>query len=121
MVRAVRRRLGGLVVATVVAAALYWLVGDPGLAAVAGIVWGVAVLVTLRISGLHPDSATGAEWGDRRWTAVGVGAVTLAALVGVSPTLPVGDSLRFGLGLLVLGSGFAGYATGSMAELERGE
>lgn len=41
-------------------------------------------------------------WADKRWTGLSVGLVTLAALVGVSPTLPIAADLRFGLAFLVL-------------------
>jgi len=45
--------------------------------------------------------------------------MTLAALIGVSPALPISPDLRLGLGFLVIGAGFVGYTTGTMAELER--
>lgn len=119
MVRALVHRLVGLLVALVVGVGLHWLVGDVTLASVTGLTWGVGAVVTLRIARLYPAHATGTTWTDRRWTGLGVGLVTLAALVGVSPTLPVSDELRFGLGFLVLGAGFAGYVTATVAELER--
>ena len=112
-------RLVGLLVAVVLSGGLYWVVGDPGLAAVTGIVWGSGILITLRIARLYPSHAKGESWNDTRWTGISTGLTTLAALVGVSPTVPISAELRLGLGILVLGTGFLGYVAATMAELER--
>jgi protein-L-isoaspartate O-methyltransferase len=45
--------------------------------------------------------------------------VTLAATIGVSPTLQISTELRLALGVLVIGAGTVGYTTATMAELER--
>jgi hypothetical protein len=119
MNRRVRDRLASLAVAVLVGGGLYWLVGTPVLAAVTGIVWGVAALVTLRAGRLNRAHATGDGWNDRRWTGLATGLVTLAAVVGVGPGLPVSSELGLGLGTLVIGVGYAGYVTGAMAEADR--
>jgi len=113
--------LAGFVLGVVVGAGQYWLVGDVGLAVVTGVLWAAGLLLTLRVGRLYPSHATGETWRDKRWTGLSVGLITLAALVGVSPTLPVTGELRLGLGLLVLGAGFAGYVSGTLAEVERAE
>lgn len=119
MTRSSIQRLVGLVVAVIVGVALYWLVGNVGLAAVAGTIWGIGIAIVLYIARQYPSRVTGTAWTDKRWTGLGVGLVTLASLVGVSPTLPISADLRLALGILVLGAGTVGYVTGSVAEMER--
>jgi len=107
----------GFVLGVVVGAGQYWLVGDVGLAVVTGVLWAVGLLLTLRVGRLYPSHATGERWRDKRWTGLSVGLITLGALVGVSPTLPVTGELRLGLGLLVLEAGFVGYVSGTLVEV----
>lgn len=109
----------GLLVTLVVSGGLYWFVGNVGLAAVTGLTWGSGLLITLRIARQRPAHTTGDSWKDKRWTVVSTGLMTLAALVGVNPTLPIETDTRLALGLLVIGVSFVGYTAGTMAELER--
>jgi hypothetical protein len=112
-------RLAGIFVILVVSGGLYWFVDDFALAAVTGLTWGSGLIITLRIARQYPSHTTGDSWRDKRWTGLSTGLITLAALVGVSPALPISPDLRLGLGLLVIGAGFVGYTAGTMAELER--
>ena len=111
--------LAGIFVAVVVSSGLYWLIGDVALAAVTGLMWGSGVLITLRIARQHPPHTTGEGWRDKRWTGLSAGLITPAAFLGVSPVLPISPDLRLGLVFLVIGAGFVGYTTGTMAERER--
>lgn len=99
------------------AVGLYW--GYPSLAVVTGLCWAGGLKLTLRIGHLYPAYATGETWADKRWSMLGVGLVSLAGLIGVSPLLPISNELRLGLGFLVLGAGLAAYSTGTLAVLER--
>jgi len=119
MPRSTRDALVALLVAVAIGGGLYWIGGHASLAVVTGICWGCGLGVTARIGQLYPAYATGETWDDKRWTGLGVGLVSLAALVGVSPFLPVSSALRLELGFLVVGAGLASYATGTMAVLER--
>jgi len=112
-------RVVGILVTLTISGGIYWFVEDFGLAVVTGLIWGSSLLIILRIARLYPSHMTGNGWSDGRWTGVSTGLTTLAALVGVSPTLPISAELRLGLGFLVLGAGFVGYTAGTMAELER--
>ncbi|WP_396612588.1 sterol desaturase [Haloferax sp. S1W] len=109
----------GFLVAILVSGGLYWLVGNVGLAVVTGILWGTGATITLSMRQQYPSHSTGDAWKDKRWTGLSAGLVTLAATLGVSPTLPVSAELRLGLGFLVVGVGFVGYTAATMAELER--
>ncbi len=111
-------RLVGILVTLVVTGGLYWFVGHFRLAAVTGLLLGSGLLMTLRMV-QYPSYKTSNSWKSGRWTALGAGLYTLAAAVGVGPTLPIPTKLRLGLGFLVLGAGFVGYTAGTMAELER--
>ena len=115
--------LGALVllVSGGISGGLYQLTGQLSLALVTGLCWACGLGLTLHVGHLYPDYATGESWADKRWTGVSVGIVTLAALLGVGPTLPLSSDLRLGLGLLVLGAGLVAYAAGTLAVLERVE
>ncbi|MDQ2051732.1 sterol desaturase [Natronolimnohabitans sp. A-GB9] len=105
--------LVGILVVLVVSSGLYWYIGNFGLAAVTGVTWGVALLLLVRADREYPDSMN--SW----WSVLGVGfIISLAALLGVSPTLPIAGDIRFGLGLLVMGTGLAAYVAGVMTALE---
>ena len=119
MTRTSLHRLAGILVTVVVSGGLYWFVDDFALAAVTGLTCGSGLIMTLRIARQYPSHTTGDTWSDKRWTGLSTGLITLAALVGVSPALPISPDLRLGLGLLVIGAGFVGYTAGTMAELER--
>jgi hypothetical protein len=110
---------GSLVVAVVVGSGLYWLVGDLALAGVTGVVWGSGLALSIHLYRSHPSLGAEPTWERKRWVGVSTGLITLAALIGVSPTLPISAELRLGLGVLVIGTGFVGLVTASLAELER--
>jgi hypothetical protein len=111
--------IAGILVTVVISGGLYQIVGDVGLAAVTGIVWGIWLLMMVRIAHQYPSHMTGDSWSDKRWTGLSTGLLTLAVLVVISPTLPISFDLRIGLGSLVMGAGLVGYNSGTMAELER--
>ena len=124
MERTTRYTVPGLLALLVVVGiggGLYRLTGQLSLALVTGFCWVCGLGLTLHVGRRYPAYATGETWADKRWTGVSVGIVTLAALVGVGPTLPLSSDLRFGLGLLVLGAGLVAYAAGTLAVLERVE
>lgn len=119
MNRAHLHRAAALLVALVVTGGLFALAGAAPLAVVAGACWGVGVGVGLRVRRLDPGVPNDDGWSDVRWTGLGVGLVTLAALVGVAPGLDLDPGVQFGLSVLVLGAGLAGYATATMTAVER--
>jgi hypothetical protein len=119
MNRALRDSIAGAGAGVAVGAGLYWLAGDASLALVAGLCWAAALKLVRHVGDRYPAYATGESWADKRWTGLSVGLLTLAALVGVSPTLPVSNELRLGLGVLVLGAGLLAYTAGTLAVLER--
>ncbi|ELZ09239.1 sterol desaturase family protein [Halovivax asiaticus JCM 14624] len=119
MDRSTRDTLVSIFVGGGVGAGLYWIAGYESLALVTGLCWACGLKLTLHVGHRYPAFATGESWTDKRWTGLSVGAVTGAALVGVSPLLPLSNDLRFGLGALVLGAGLVAYPAGSLAVLER--
>ncbi|MGQ3412098.1 sterol desaturase [Natrinema sp. LN54] len=121
MQRARRHTLIALLLGGGIGAGIYWLSGYASLALVAGLCWACGLGLTFRIGRLYPAYATGETWADKRWTGLSVGLVTLAALTGVSPALPISEELRLGLGFLVTGAGVVAYAAGTIAVLERVE
>jgi hypothetical protein len=116
-----RNTLLAILVGVAVGTGLFPFTGDASLAAVAAVCWAVAVTLVLRVGRLYPAFATGEDWTDKRWTGLGVGVVVLAALLGVSPTLPLSAELRLGLGVLVVGAGTAAYTAGTLAVLARSD
>ena len=110
--------LGGAI-ALVIGSSCYWLVGDPVLAAVTGVVWGVGLAFTARAAQYHPSSTGVSNWESARWIGLGVAGINLAALIGVSPSLPISAELRLALGLLIIGTGLLATATATLAEKER--
>jgi len=119
MKRSVAPFIGSLAIALTLGSGLYWLVGDVGLASVTGIVWGSGVALSIHLYRSYPSLGAEPTWERKRWVGVSSGLITLAALIGVSPTLPISAELRLGLGVLVIGTGFVGMVTASLAELER--
>lgn len=119
MERASRDTLGALVIGGGISGGLYWLTGYISIALVTGLCWVCGLKLALHIGYLYPAYSTGDRWTDKRWTGLSVGLVTLAALLGVSPLLPISDALRLGLGFLVLGTGLVAYSAGTLAVLER--
>ena len=114
-------RLLGTTTALLVASGLFWVVGDPVLAAVTGLVWGLGLALTMRSYRHQPALTTGGSWRSNRWIGLGTGGITLAALLGVSPSLPISADLRFALGLLIIGTGLLATSTATLAEIERSE
>jgi len=110
--------LGGAT-ALVVGSGCYGLAGDPVLAAVSGLVWGVGLALTARSARHHPSSTGVTNWRSARWIGLGIGGITLAAMLGVSPSLPIAAELRLALGLLTIGTGLLATATATLAEGER--
>lgn len=119
MDRTLTHRIAALLVGVAVSGGLVWLTGAPALAGAAGLCWGVGVGVALRTRRQHPGMPNDDGWTDARWTGLGVGIVTLAGLLGVSPAPSLSPGLRFGFSVLVLGAGVVAYATATMAEIER--
>lgn len=119
MERSTRDTFAALLLGGGLSGVLYWTGGYLALALVTGVCWGCGLKLTLHVGDSYPAYATGETWADERWTGLSVGLVSLAAFVGVSPTLPVSAALRFGLGILVVGAGFLAYAAGTLAVLER--
>mgnify|MGYP006286087423 CR=1 FL=1 len=111
--------IAGILVTVVISGGSYWAVGDIGLAAATGLVWGIWLLTMIRIAHQYPSHMTGDSWSDKRWTGISTGLLTLTVIVVTSPTLPISFNYRIGLGFLVMGAGLVGYNTGTMAELER--
>jgi hypothetical protein len=109
------------VVAVLIVSGLYWLVDDILFASVTGLVWGCGL--ALSIHQYRTDSSISADttWERNRWVGLGVGIINLAALVGVSPSLPISAEVRLGLGVLVIGTGLVGFAAASLAQRERHE
>ena len=112
------RRLVGVVVGLAVAVGLHeLLVADLALAVVTGGCWGGGVALTLR----HLDSPmgeSGAGWSVARWSGAFAGTLTLAATLGVSPSLHVPSDLRFALSLLVVGFGVLAFNLGGALILD---
>ncbi|MFP4590727.1 MAG: sterol desaturase [Halobacteriales archaeon] len=121
MERTIRDTLIALLIGGGITGGLYWLSGHISLALVTGLCWVCGLKLTLHIGYLYPAYATGDTWTDKRWTGLSVGLVTLAALIGVSPMLPLSSELRLGLGFLVIGAGLVAYSAGTLAVLERVE
>ena len=121
MKRTIRDTLIALLVGGGLGGGFYWLGGHISFALVTGLCWACGLKLTLYIGHLYPTYATGETWADKRWTGLSVGLVTLAALIGVSPTLPISNDLRLGLGFLVTGAALVAYSAGTLAVLERVE
>ena len=108
-------------VAALIGSGLYWLVGDIVFATVTGLVWGCGLALSIHQYRTDSSISANATWERNRWVGLGVGVINLAALIGVSPTLPVSAELRLGLGILVIGTGLVGFAAASIAHGERHE
>lgn len=119
MERAIRDSLLAILLGGGVSGGLYWLGGHLSLAVVAGLCWACGLKLTLHVGNVYPAYAAGETWADKRWTMLSVALMTLAALIGVSPSLPLSNDLRLGFGFLLVGSGFVAYAAGTLAVLER--
>lgn len=121
MQRPIRDTLIAFLGGGVIGVGLYWVSGQLSLALVTGMCWAFGLKLTLYIGHLYPAYATGDTWADKRWTGLSAGLITLAALIGVSPMLPISNNLQLGLGLLIIGTGLVAYTAGTIAVLERVE
>ncbi|WP_256685401.1 sterol desaturase [Halococcus qingdaonensis] len=91
-------------------ATFVWLVADLALAGTIALTWAVGVRLTLRYRWLLSMRAE-----TRRvslWSGAFAALVTLSAFFGVGPSLPLSAELRFALGLLVVGVGYASVTLG---------
>lgn len=111
--RALSLALGALLAGTA-----YWLGIDVLLSGTLGVALGAVVLMLSRVRREFPDRQTGDGWADGRWAGFSVGIANLGALVGLQ-FVPFPDGYRAAVALLVLLVGLAGYAGGSLAEMER--
>ncbi len=121
MDRTIRDSLVTLLVGGGISGGLYWIGGHISLALVTGLCWACGLTLTFHIGHRYPEYTTGGTWADKRWTVLSTGLVTLAALIGVSPMLPLSNELRLGLGFLVIGASLVAYSAGTLAILERVE
>ena len=108
-------------VAVLIGGGLYWLVDDIVFASVTGLVWGSGLALSIHQYRTEPSISADTAWESNRWVGLGVGMINFAALIGVSPSLPVSAELRLGLGILVIGTGLVGFAAASLAQGERHE
>ena len=106
-------------IAVCVGGACYSLVDDAIFATVTGLVWGVSLALAVHADQTRSLSTTRAGWRSRRWIGLGTSGITLAGLLGVSPTLPISAELRLGFGLLVIGTGLLATTTAMLSEAER--
>jgi len=118
MTRTALRWFAALAVGAVTGAATAWAVGALSLAAAVGLCTAAGALLLLQVRREYPDRLTGDTWADKRWTGLSVGVVTFAALVG-PVSVPVGAEYRAVLQLLVVLTGFVGYAAGSLTGMDR--
>lgn len=117
--RAISHHVVAMLVALGIGGGLYVLAATPVLAAVTGIQFGVGVAAFLYVRRAYPAYQTGSGWEDGRWTGLGGGLLALGGLLGVSPFLSIEPALRFGLGLLVLGTGYTAHVIGLLTVLDR--
>jgi len=119
MERTIRDTLIALVVGGGISGGLYWLAGHVSLAVATGLCWAIGLKLALHSRYLYPAFDVGDTWSSNRWSALAIGLINFAALLGVSPMLPISDELRLGLGFLVVGVGLVAYSAGTLAVLER--
>ena len=106
-------------IALSVGGACYSFVDDAIFATITGLVWGIGISLLIHADQERSFSTTGADWRIDRWIGLGSGGITMAAFLGVSPSLPISAELRFGLGVLVIGTGLLATATAMLAEAEQ--
>jgi len=117
MLRSALRWTGSLVLGVLAVGVAYRFGVDLSVSAVIGLCVAASALVLVRIAREYPDRMTGDSWADKRWTGLSVGVINVAALTAM--WAPDTGEAGLGLGVLVLLVGLFGYATGSMAEMER--
>ena len=106
-------------IALSVGGASYSLVDDAIFATITGLVWGIGIALLIHADQARSLSTARADWRSGKWIGLGSGGITMAALLGVSPSLPISIDMRFGLGVLVIGTGLLATATATLAEAER--
>lgn len=109
-----RLLLGGVVGALLGFVSFRFLANDFMLAIWTAIVWGIAVSALMESLLTAPQRNQGRGGLIGAMVAIAVG----AALIGISPRLPISPELRLALQLLVLGTGFAG-CSGAVLLLSR--
>jgi len=77
------------------------LVPDPMFATIVAVFWTLGLGLTMQY--LVQYTGASREWRIARWSGAAGGLVTLAATLGLSPTLPITPDLRLALGIFVLG------------------
>lgn len=77
------------------------LVADPMFATMVAVFWALGLGLTMQY--LAQYTGANREWRIARWSGAAGGLVTLAATLGLSPTLPITSDLRLALGIFVLG------------------
>lgn len=94
------------------AGAVSYAVGSPNrlLTLSVGVTYAAVVVLSAR----HPDTVygDGSGVGYGPWSAAATGFLLLLTVSGINPWLPVGNGLRFSLGLLVVGVGYAMWLFG---------
>jgi MFS family permease len=114
----VRDRALSLAAGALPAAAIWWFVRDPMLAASVGFSVLVAALLWSRVSRRYGERFADETWQDRKWTSLLTGVVSLAAFNGTL-LLPLSLEYRIGVQALVLGCTLVGYTVGTLTEIER--
>ncbi|RBI63133.1 hypothetical protein DMJ13_00845 [halophilic archaeon] len=110
------RLLAGALAGSALAAAVHVLVlADVGVTVSLAFVWSVGVALALR---LHRYTAGPNSFRVGRWSGLGTLVMTVPALVGL---VGVPVDLRLALGLLLVGTGFAGVQVGVATMVEREE
>jgi hypothetical protein len=99
-------------VVAAVAGGLSYALGSTNPLLTAGIAVSYATVVAL--SARHPDTVYEEDLGMRYgpWSAAATGFLLLLTLSGLNPWLPMANDLRFSLGLLLLGIGYAMWLFG---------
>jgi hypothetical protein len=118
MERTFRDTLVALFVGGAISGGLYWVTGHVSIAVATGICLVIGLKLVLRSRYLYPAFSAGDTWSSNRWSALAIGLANFAALLGVSPMLPISDELRLGLGFLVIAVGLVTYSAGTLAVLE---
>lgn len=86
-----------------------FLVADPALAGTLALLWTIGFRLTIR----HRHVGSGsAGWRTARWSGAFGGLVTLAATLGLGPTLPLPDGVRLAIGLLLVGVAMTAFNLG---------
>lgn len=110
------RWLAALTLGVAIGGGTYWLVADPLFSAVVALFWTVGT--GLSIVYLLPQTGRADDWEQARWSGAAGGLMAMAAILGVSPTLPISADLRLALGVFVIGIWLAAVNVGLALGLE---